>query len=58
MNDIARVSQEPLSPYFMIHIKNRQTGSLIIIDEQTNETIGPAMIISEERLLKWLLLLH
>jgi len=25
--------------------RNRQTGSLIIIDEQTNETIGAAMII-------------
>ena len=35
-----------LSRFFMTPTKkNRQTGSLIIIDEQTNETIGAGMII-------------
>ena len=46
MNDIARVSLRTSKPLFYdIYKKNRQTGSLIIIDEQTNETIGAAMII-------------
>ena len=36
----------PLSRFFYdAYKKNRQTGSLIIIDEQTNETIGAGMII-------------
>ena len=46
MNDIARVSLRTSKPLFYdTYKKNRQTGSLIIIDEQTNETIGAAMII-------------
>ena len=46
MNDIARVSIRSSKPLFYdTYKKNRQTGSLIIIDEQTNETIGAAMII-------------
>ena len=46
MNDIARVSLRTSKPIFYdIYKKNRQTGSLIIIDEQSNETIGAAMII-------------
>ena len=46
MNDIARVSIRSSKPLFYDSYKrNRQTGSLIIIDEQTNETIGAAMII-------------
>tara|TARA_B100000963_G_scaffold31041_1_gene22988 strand:+ start:322 stop:1581 length:1260 start_codon:yes stop_codon:yes gene_type:complete len=46
MNDIARVSIRTSKPLFYdTYKKNRQTGSLIIIDEQTNETIGAAMII-------------
>jgi sulfate adenylyltransferase subunit 1 len=46
MNDIARLSIRSSKPLFYdVYKKNRQTGSLIIIDEQTNETIGAAMII-------------
>ena len=36
----------PPSPLFYdAYRRNRQTGSVIIIDEQTNETIGAGMII-------------
>lgn len=46
MNDIARISVRTSKPVFYdSYKKNRQTGSLIIIDEQTNETIGAGMII-------------
>lgn len=46
MNDIARISIRTSKPLFYdAYKRNRQTGSLIIIDEQTNETIGAGMII-------------
>lgn len=46
MNDIARMSIRTSKPIFYDSYKrNRQTGSIIIIDEQTNETIGAGMII-------------
>ncbi|EDP71451.1 sulfate adenylyltransferase, subunit 1 [Flavobacteriales bacterium ALC-1] len=46
MNDIARLSIRTAKPvFFDAYKRNRQTGSLIIIDEQTNETIGAGMII-------------
>jgi sulfate adenylyltransferase subunit 1 len=46
MNDIARISIRTSKPLFYdTYKRNRQTGSLIIIDEQTNETIGAGMII-------------
>ena len=46
MNDIGRVSIRTSKPLFYdAYKKNRQTGSIIIIDEQTNETIGAGMII-------------
>jgi sulfate adenylyltransferase subunit 1 len=46
MNDIGRVSIRTSRPVFYdTYKKNRQTGSVIIIDEQTNETIGAGMII-------------
>ena len=32
--------------FYDTYKRNRQTGSLIIIDEQTNETIGAGIIIS------------
>jgi sulfate adenylyltransferase subunit 1 len=31
--------------FYDAYQQNRQTGSIIIIDEQTNETIGAGMII-------------
>jgi sulfate adenylyltransferase subunit 1 len=46
MNDIGRISLRTSKPLFYdVYKRNRQTGSLIIIDEQTNETIGAGMII-------------
>ena len=46
MNDIGRISLRTSKPLFYDPYKrNRQTGSIIIIDEQTNETIGAGMII-------------
>ena len=47
MNDIGRISIRTSMPLFYdTYKRNRQTGSLIIIDEQTNETIGAGIIIS------------
>ena len=46
MNDIGRISLRTSKPLFYdVYKKNRKTGSLIIIDAQTNETIGAGMII-------------
>ena len=46
MSDIARISIRASKPIFYdAYQQNRQTGSIIIIDEQTNETIGAGMII-------------
>ena len=46
MNDIGRITLRTSKPLFYdAYERNRQTGSLIIIDEQTNETIGAGMII-------------
>ncbi len=46
MNDIGRISIRTTSPlFFDAYRKNRNTGSLILIDEGTNETVGAGMII-------------
>lgn len=46
MNDIGRVSLRTTEPVFYDAYKdNRQTGSLILIDSFTNETVGVGMII-------------
>lgn len=46
MNDIARISIRTTIPLlFDSYRKNRYTGSLIIIDEHTNETVAAGMII-------------
>lgn len=46
MNDIARVSVRTAQPvFFDSYSKNRQTGSIILIDPNTNETVGAGMII-------------
>ena len=48
LNDIARISVRTSKPlFFDSYKKNRMTGSLILIDEQTNETIGAGMIINK-----------
>lgn len=47
MNDIGRVSIRTTKPLFFDNYKrNRNTGSLILIDESTNETVGAGMILS------------
>ncbi|MCO5247990.1 MAG: sulfate adenylyltransferase subunit CysN [Chitinophagales bacterium] len=46
LNDIGRISVRTTTPLFYdTYRRNRNTGSLIIIDEQTNETVGAGMII-------------
>lgn len=46
MNDIALVRMRTTQPLFIDpYAKNRITGSLILIDEGTNETVGAGMII-------------
>ncbi len=46
MNDIGRVSLRTTKPLFFDAYRiNRITGSLILIDEATNETVGAGMIV-------------
>ena len=46
MNEIARVSLRTTQPlFFDPYRRNRQTGSLILIDEGTNSTVGAGMIV-------------
>ncbi|MBD3629410.1 MAG: sulfate adenylyltransferase subunit CysN [Cyclobacterium sp.] len=46
MNDIARISLRTAQPLFMdAYRRNRQTGSIILIDPNTNETVAAGMVI-------------
>ena len=46
MNDIARISIRTTQPLFVDEYRvNRHTGSIIIIDETTNNTVGAGMIV-------------
>ncbi|HOS47095.1 MAG TPA: sulfate adenylyltransferase subunit CysN [Bacteroidia bacterium] len=46
MNDIARINIKTTVPlYFDSYRKNRYTGSVILIDEGTNETVAAGMIV-------------
>ncbi|MBI3510416.1 MAG: sulfate adenylyltransferase subunit CysN [Bacteroidetes bacterium] len=46
MNDIARIKIRTTVPlFFDKYSRNRTTGSLIFIDEATNETVGAGMIV-------------
>ena len=46
MNDIGRVVLRTTQPLtFDSYRRNRATGSLILIDEATNETVGAGMIL-------------
>ena len=46
LNDIARITLRTTKPlYYDSYRKNRVTGSLILIDEATNETVGAGMIV-------------
>ena len=46
MNDIARVRLRTTQPLlFDAYRKNRTTGSLILVDDTTNETVAAGMIV-------------
>ena len=46
LNDIGRILIKTTAPlFFDSYSKNRSTGSLILVDEFTNETVGAGMII-------------
>lgn len=46
MNDIGRIRVRTTKPLFYDRYeRNRETGSVILIDEQTNETVGAGIII-------------
>lgn len=46
MNDICRVKLRTTAPLFLDpYRQNRTTGSIILIDEQTNETVAAGMVI-------------
>lgn len=46
MNDIGRITLRTTRPlFFDSYRRNRSTGSLILIDEATNETVGAGMIL-------------
>lgn len=46
MNDIARVHIRTAQPiFFDSYRKNRITGSIIVVDESSNETVGAGMIV-------------
>ncbi len=46
MNDIARIVVKTSKPlFFDTYRKNRNTGSFVLIDEVTNETVGAGMIV-------------
>lgn len=48
LNDIGRIQIRTTEPLFYDSYKeNRATGSLIIIDEYTNETVGAGMIVKK-----------
>ena len=45
-NDIAKVTLRITQPFFADKYKdNRNTGSVILIDEATNNTVGAGMIV-------------
>jgi sulfate adenylyltransferase subunit 1 len=46
LNDIAKISIKTTKPlYYDAYRKNRKTGSVILIDEATNETVAAGMIL-------------
>jgi len=48
LNDIGRISLRTTTPLFYdSYRRNRNTGSLILIDETTNVTVGACMILGE-----------
>ncbi|MEJ6674016.1 MAG: sulfate adenylyltransferase subunit CysN [Polaribacter sp.] len=46
LNDIGRITMRTTKPlFFDIYRRNRNTGSIILVDEATNETVAAGMII-------------
>ncbi|MFT5408070.1 MAG: sulfate adenylyltransferase subunit 1, partial [Verrucomicrobiales bacterium] len=46
LNEIGRIQLRTSAPLFYdSYRRNRVTGSFILIDEQTNETVGAGMIV-------------
>ncbi len=46
MNDIARIAIRTTKPlFFDAYLRNRNTGSIIFVDESTHETVGAGMIL-------------
>ena len=46
MNDMGRVSLRITEPLFVDEYRrNRTTGSFILVDEGTNETVGAGMVL-------------
>jgi len=46
MNDIARLRLRTTKPLFVdAYRKNRNTGSIILVDEGTHETVAAGMVI-------------
>ena len=51
MNDIARITIRTTSPLFIDpYTRNRITGSLVLIDEATNVTVGAGMIVGAPKI--------
>ena len=48
LNEIGRVTLRTTAPLFVDEYRrNRTTGSFILVDEGTNETVGAGMILGE-----------
>ena len=46
LNDIGRVTIRTTKPlFFDSYRRNRNTGSIVVVDEATNETVAAGMII-------------
>jgi sulfate adenylyltransferase subunit 1 (EFTu-like GTPase family) len=50
LNDIGRISLRVSAPLaYDEYRRNRATGSFILVDEATNNTVGAGMLLSEPR---------
>ena len=50
LNDIGRLTLRTTKPIFYdVYDKNRTTGSFILVDEQSNETVGAGMLLGPGR---------
>ena len=59
MNDIALITIKTLKPLkYDDYCENRLTGSLILIDENTFETVGAGMIVTDEEIFSFNIWFH